>query len=70
MFDFKIYMDVRNLYMSNKQKNSKTSSFFHHSADIPIAEPPTYTVPKIRQISGSIGEEVPWRVNLPIILGN
>ncbi len=29
-----------------------------------------YTVPKTRQISKSIGEEVPWRGNFPVILGN
>jgi hypothetical protein len=29
-----------------------------------------YTVPKTRQISKSIGEEVPWRENLPVVLGN
>jgi hypothetical protein len=29
-----------------------------------------HTVPKTKQISESIGEEVPWRGNFPIIRGN
>jgi hypothetical protein len=29
-----------------------------------------YTVPKIRQISEKIREEVPWRENFPVIRGN
>jgi hypothetical protein len=29
-----------------------------------------YTVPKTRQISEKIREEVPWRENFPVIRGN
>jgi hypothetical protein len=34
------------------------------------SSPKYYNVPKTRQISESIGEEVPWRENLPVILEN
>jgi hypothetical protein len=32
--------------------------------------PGIYTVPKTRQISEKIREEVPWRENFPVIRGN
>jgi hypothetical protein len=45
---------IFSLYLGNFERNS----------------PLNYTVPKTRQISEKIREEVPWKENFPVIRGN